>query len=350
MYALVFEGPGSVAFHARHADPTPPAGHAATVEIEGSGLCGSDLHPYLGVEPARPGVIPGHEAVGFVTEIGAEVRGVAVGDRVIVPFTTACGACRPCTSGLSSRCDKAVLFGWGDPARPERPALEGMQAQKVSVPMADSTLVQIPRRLTIPQALLLADNLPTGWYAVRRSEAAPGEPLVVLGAGSVGLCAVAAASYLGVEDITVIDPVEERRAAAARLGAHALAPDDPRIGGIEPAGSVIDTAGTRHAQQLAAGLCRPGATLSSIAVQTSAAFGFSPVEAYDRNLTIRTGRAPVRSLLDELIPLVASGAMATPERVVFTDKGLPLSAGPGTYRRFADRSGGIIKAWFDPLS
>jgi threonine dehydrogenase-like Zn-dependent dehydrogenase len=346
MHALVFDGPGSISFDAARPDPVLVAGNDAIVLIEGTGLCGSDLHPFLGAEPARSGIIPGHEAVGSVVATGPRVSDITVGDRVIIPFTAACGECRLCTSGLSSRCVKAVLFGWGDPDRPGVPALDGMQAQKARVPMADSTLVRIPEGFSTAQAVLLADNYPTGWYAVHRAEATPGEALVVLGAGSVGLCAVSVAVHMGIDDVTVIDPMDGRRKAASRLGATVMAPDDPQVGEIEPVGSVIDAAGTRAAQQLAADLCRPGATLSTIAVQTASAFGFGPVQAYDRNLTIRTGRAPVRSLLDEIVPLVTSGDVSTPDRVVFTDEGLPLSEGPATYRRFADRS--IIKAWFDP--
>jgi alcohol dehydrogenase len=348
MRALVFDGPGSISYRADLANPQLLDDRDAIVVLDGAGLCGSDLHPYLGREPARAGVIPGHEAVGSVVATGSGVVHIRPGDRVIIPFTASCGVCRPCMSGLSSRCDQAVLFGWGHPDRTEVAALQGMQAQSVRVPMADSTLVRIPDSVTIPQAILLADNLPTGWHAVRRSDVSRGETLVILGAGSVGLCAIAAAMQQGVERVVSIDPVESRRAAAARLGARSVAPDDPSLDHLDRAGSVIDAAGTAAAQRLALELCRPGATLALIAVQTEQAFGFSPVEAYDRNLTVRAGRAPVRSLLDELMPLVATGDLATPENVVFTHEGIPLEDGPDAYRRFADRSGGMIKAWFDP--
>ncbi len=348
MRALVFDGPGSISYRTDLADPQLEDERDAVVVLDGTGLCGSDLHPYLGREPARAGVIPGHEAVGSVVATGSGVVRVRTGDRVIIPFTASCGDCNPCTSGLSSRCDQAVLFGWGHPDRPEVPALQGMQAQAVRVPMADSTLVRIPDTVSIPQALLLADNLPTGWHAVRRADVSTGETLIVLGGGSVGLCAIVAAMQQGIDRVLAIDPVESRRAAAARLGARAIAPDDPELDRLAPVGSVIDAAGTAAAQRLAVALCRPGATLALIAVQTEQTFGFTPVEAYDRNLTIRAGRAPVRSLLDELMPLVATGDLTTPEQVVFTHEGLPLKDGPDAYRRFADRSNGMIKAWFDP--
>jgi threonine dehydrogenase-like Zn-dependent dehydrogenase len=177
MRALVFDGPGSISYRADLANPQLLDDRDAIVVLDGAGLCGSDLHPYLGREPARAGVIPGHEAVGSVVATGSGVVHIRPGDRVIIPFTASCGVCRPCMSGLSSRCDQAVLFGWGHPDRTEVAALQGMQAQSVRVPMADSTLVRIPDSVTIPQAILLADNLPTGWHAVRRSDVSRGETL-----------------------------------------------------------------------------------------------------------------------------------------------------------------------------
>lgn len=257
----MFEGPGRIAHVGDHPDPVPEGPGDAIVEVAMAGLCGSDLHPYLGAEPARTGVVPGHEAVGCVVGVGAAVTQVAVGDRVIVPFSVSCGTCRPCREGLSSRCEGARLLGWGDPA-PGGVALDGAQARLVRVPLADGSLVAVPDDVADPAALLLCDNLPTG--------------------------------------------------------------------STRPAG-----AGSARAASI-------------IAVQTAPAFGIDPVTAYDRNLTITAGRAPVRSLLDELLPMVADGRLVPPVGEVLTHVGLPLAAGPATYRRFADREDGLVKAAFDP--
>lgn len=346
MRALIFEGPGDVSYSSDRGDPEIVDDRDAIVTIEGAGLCGSDLHPYLGREPARTGVTPGHEGVGRVAKVGSRVGRISVGDRVVIPFTSSCGSCQRCREGLSSRCLRAALFGWGDPADSSIPALDGMQAEMVRVPMADSTLVPIPDSLPIAAAVLASDNLPTGWYAVRRSDLAAGSTLVVIGAGSVGLCAIAAGHHIGAGEIVSIDPVAERRSTAAAMGARALAPDDPALDGLPPTGSIVDAAGTGSSQRLAARLACPGATISMIAVQTEPQLAIPPAQIYDSNLTIRSGRAPVRSILDEVLPILDTSLDPTP--LVFDGGSTPLSAGPETYRRFAERR--IIKTWFDPRS
>ena len=348
MQALVFEGPGSIGYTADLPDPTIDAPDQAIVSIDGAGLCGSDLHPYLGRERARSGVIPGHEGVGVVAEVGASVTRFRPGDRVIVPFTVSCGACDRCTASLTSRCLQSRLFGWGDPDDVNSPALPGLQAEAVTVPLADSTLVGVPESVSNQQAILLSDNLPTAWYAVRRSELATGDRLLILGSGAVGLCSLVIAFHRGASQVVVVDPIEHRRRVAAGLGARTLAPDDPILDELPPVTSVIDSAGTQSSQQLAARLAAPGATISMIAVQTEPRLGIDPATIYDRNLTVRSGRAPVRALLDGILPLVATGSLDVPDDLLFTDEGLPLSEGPAIYRRFAERSAGIVKAWFDP--
>lgn len=340
----MFEGPGRITHVGDHPDPVPEGPGDAIVEVAMAGLCGSDLHPYLGAEPARTGVVPGHEAVGCVVGVGAAVTQVAVGDRVIVPFSVSCGTCRPCREGLSSRCEGARLLGWGDPA-PGGVALDGARARLVRVPLADGSLVAVPDDVADPAALLLCDNLPTGFHAARRGGVGPGSRVAVVGLGAVGLCAVVSCLALGAAAVMAIDPVASRRAAAGRLGAAPGDPDPAAEGVVDVA---IEAAGPAAAQRLAARLVRPGGVVSIIAVQTAPAFGIDPVTAYDRNLTITAGRAPVRSLLDELLPMVADGRLVPPVGEVLTHVGLPLAAGPATYRRFADREDGLVKAAFDP--
>ncbi len=351
MRALVFRGPGSIELDDMP-DPRTQAPTDAVVQLEAAGLCGSDLHPYLGREGARPGVIAGHEGVGTVVAVGDAVSRFEEGDRVIVPFTTSCGSCPQCTTGLSSRCPSGELFGWGDPDDSGRPHLHGMQAERVRVPLADSTLVAIPGSLPLETALLLSDNLPTGWYAaVRADTGRRASRIAILGAGSVGLCAAIAAHHLGAHSITVIEPVTERRRTAAGLpGVQTLAPENDRIEQVEPFLSIIDAAGTRASQALAFELAAPGAVISMISVQTEPTFAFTPIDVYDRNLTIRSGRAPVRSLLDVVLPLAVERILFDPSDRIFTDRAVALSEGTEAYRRFAGRAGGMVKAWFDPRS
>lgn len=165
MRALVYDGPREIVV-AEHPDPVIIDAGDAIVRVESAGLCGSDLHPYSGRERAAPGVVTGHEAVGQVVEVGANVRGFDLGDRVIVPFTTSCGQCAACLAGLSARCELGALFGWGDIHYADR-RLDGCQAELVRVPLASSTLVACPD-VSASHAVLLSDNLPTALVAVER--------------------------------------------------------------------------------------------------------------------------------------------------------------------------------------
>lgn len=353
MRGLVLEGVGRVALHNDLPDPEIRAPTDAVVAVHQAGLCGSDLHPYEGREAIWYGVVPGHEVIGRVAAVGSDVAGSTVGDRVIVPFTTSCGRCGPCRRGLTARCAHGALFGFGPPDGPAASVLHGGQAELIRVPWADGSLVGVPAGLDDRSAVLLTDNLPTAWSAVQRADLAPGAILAVVGLGAVGLCAVAVAQWCGAGAVLGVDPVAARRQRASRLGAVVAAPEAARaqlraMSGSEPgAPGVIEAAGTTAAQRLAFSLVRPGGTLSVIAVQTGAHFGFTPVEAYDANVAVRFGRASVRSTLDRLLPATAD-KVETLADIVITDPEVPLAHGAGLYDRFARRDGGIVKAVFVP--
>ncbi|MBW3659007.1 MAG: alcohol dehydrogenase catalytic domain-containing protein [Actinobacteria bacterium] len=348
MRGLVLAGIEDVRYRTGLPDAVVVQPTDAVVRVTAAGLCGSDLHPYLGREPVRWGVVPGHEVVGEVVAVGTEVTTVEVGDRVLSPFTTSCGHCGPCRRGLSARCVSGRLLGWGAPDAPLEDALHGGQAELVRVPLADGTLVVVPDGVDDATAVLLCDNLPTGWYAVERAGVAAGTTVAVVGLGAVGLCAVSAAFALGAATVHAFDPVAARRERAAALGATAADPSEAAATDGLRVDAVVEAAGPAPAQRFAAGLAAPGGTLSVIAVQTDEAFAVPPVLAYDRNLTIRTGRAPVRSLLDRLLPRVLAGELVAPTRVVVTDPAVPLEDGPATYARFAAREGGLVKAILRP--
>jgi threonine dehydrogenase-like Zn-dependent dehydrogenase len=343
MHGLTFEGPGSITYHSHLPDPTIEEPTDVIIRVDRTGLCGSDLHPYEGRERARPGVVPGHEAIGTVTGVGANVAGFSVGDRVIVPFTTSCGACKPCLIGLSARCENGDLFGWGDPDDLPAPAVHGGQASMLRVPLAEGTLVPIPDRVSDAQAVLLTDNLPTGWYAAERSDPIVGEAAFVVGLGSVGLSAVAALRALGADPVFAFDPVEDRLVRAEMLGASPLTSGAGLGTGVV---SVVEAAGTSAAQEYAFESVRPGGTLSVIAVQTSPDFPFTPVNAYDANITVRFGRAPVRSVLNRILPMIDSEALQIPDESIVTHPDEALEDGPNLYRAFAGREPGMVKALF----
>lgn len=344
MRGLTLDGVGLIAFHRELLEPVIETSTDAIVAVRRAGLCGSDLHPYEGREDVRFGVIPGHEVVGDVLQVGDDVDGFAPGDRVLVPFSTSCGRCVPCRSGLSSRCERGELFGYGDPG--EAGVLQGGQAERVRVPLAGSTLMAIPPTISDEEAVLLSDNFPTGWFAALQADLGVGEPAAVIGLGSVGLSAVVAAQALGADPVVAVDPVDDRRRRAGWLGATAMTESEAtRAGGF---GAVIEAAGTPPAQRLAFDLLLPGGTLSVISVQTANRFPFDPVEAYDRNVTVRVGRSPVRSLLDRLLTLATNGEVSIPADVVVTHPDVPLEHGPAVYQRFAAREEGMVKVVFVP--
>lgn len=343
---LVLEATGRIAFREDIAEPDLLDPRDAVVAVTAAGLCGSDLHPYEGREAVRFGVVQGHEIVGEVLSVGSAVTAFKRGDRVLASFTTSCGLCDFCRRGLSARCVSGELFGYGPPDG-ARPPLQGGQAERVRVPLADSTLVAVPPAVTDAEAVLLTDNLPTAWYAAQRADITPGASVAVVGLGSVGLLALAAARSAGAGSVVAVDPVEDRRRRAAALGATTVDPEAAaKMEGQFDA--VVEAAGTAPAQRLAFSLLRPGGVLSLISVQTAEHFAFTPVHAYDANATIRAGRAPVRSVLEDLLPRIAAGELRIPVETVVTHPAVPLEEGPGTYRRFAAREAGLVKAYFDP--
>ncbi len=335
MRALVFEGPGLIAVRDRP-EPEIVGDDDAVVRVSAAGLCGSDLHPYLGREPMARGTIPGHEAVGVVEATGPAVEAVSVGQRVIVPFTTSCGRCDPCRRGLSARCDLGALFGWRN-AADESQGLDGCQAEVVRVPLADTTLVPAPD-IDDRAALLLADNLPTAFAAIERARAV--DSLTVVGLGAVGLSVVAVARRMGVRRIVAIDPVAERTAVAMALGAEIGA-----AGATERTPAVVEASGSQSARRTAIDCVAPGGVVSIISVQTASDFAFTPIEAYDINLTVAWGRAPVRSILANHLDFLADVAADVAD-LILPGPDLPLSDGPAVYAAFAERR--IVKGAFDP--
>jgi alcohol dehydrogenase len=348
--ALVFDGPRRIRYDPGRADPQLRAPTDAIVEIEVAGLCGSDLHPYLGREAAAGGVVPGHEVVGRVSSVGSGVAARRVGERVVVPFSTACGGCARCEVGLTARCERGALFGYGPPDDPAA-ALDGGQAQQLRVPWADATLRVVPAWMDAPTALLCSDNLPTAWEAVARAEPRPDQPLAVVGLGAVGLCAVAVARSQTAGPVVAVDPVADRRDRALALGADlALAPDEalaePLLAGGVPA--VVEASGSTAGQRLAITVTAPGGTCSVIAVQTDERFAFSPAEAYDRNLTLRFGRASVLATWPLVTAALADGHLRSPAEICVTHRDVALRDGPEAYARFAAREPGMVKVAFRP--
>jgi threonine dehydrogenase-like Zn-dependent dehydrogenase len=342
----VLTGPENIQYRSDLPDPRIEVETDAIVAVRLAGICGSDLHPYHGREPVSWGVIPGHEAAGEVVNVGARVRRFAPPDRVFLPFTTSCDACVPCLQGLSSRCERGRLFGWGPPgATPDR-LLHGTQAELVRVPLADTTLLTLPDDLGFEDGVLLGDNFTTGYYCAKRGGNIEGQLVAIVGCGAVGRSALVSARHMGASRIIAVDPVPARRESALRLGADvAAAPGDALVSivglvghDVRGASVVLEAVGSLAARQLAISLAAPGATVSSVGVATED-FGFTPADVYDRNLTLRSGRCPVRSLMPELMDALRGGQLRMPTSELVSATPVLLQDGPAAYRAFAARSG-----------
>ena len=344
MRALTFHGVRDIR-HEDVADPVLLHEGDAIVRVERAGLCGSDLHVYHGRESGLDGgTVMGHELVGRIVDAGASVRRHRIGNRVVAPFSTCCGSCFFCQRGLSARCPQGDLLGWVQ----DGAGLHGAQAELVRVPHADVTLVAVGEALPPELALLLADVVPTGWHVARLGEVSTSEVVVVLGCGPVGLAATVAAREQGAQRIFAVDTVPERLALAARFGAEPVAPDRIAVAVREGtagrgADAVLEVVGTAEASRLAFDLVRPGGVVAIAGVHHERTFAFSPVEAYDRNLTLRIGRCPARSYMEELLPLLHRrsdlSSIVTHRR--------PLAEGPAAYDLFDRKADGCIKVAFE---
>lgn len=342
MFAVCFVAPGVVAW-SECADPQIEAPTDALVEVELAGLCGSDLHPFFGREVGLDaGTAMGHEFVGRVVAVGAAVRSVHVSDRVCAPFSTSCGTCAACASGLTSRCAHGQLFGW----RSGGVGLHGGQAQLVRVPLADGTLMRVPDGISSEAALLLGDNFSTAWFCAELADIVADEVTVVIGCGSVGLLGIRAARHLGAGTIVAVDPEPARRARAEAAGAIAVppGPDLQRIvasrGGTRGAASVMELVGLPAAQRLAWEVLRPGGTMAVIGCHCTA-FAFTPSEAYDKNLTYRTGRCPARHYMPRLVEHLERDALGITD--VITHR-FPSHDAVHAYDVFAHHRDGCVKA------
>ncbi len=345
MRALVFRAPLDVR-HETAPDPVVEDDRDVVLEVTATAVCGSDLHVYRGKETGLdPGTVLGHEYVGIVREAGSGVATLRPGDRVVGPFTTSCGDCFFCRRGLTCRCPAGQLFGWREAGL----GLHGAQAERLRVPLADSTLLPAPD-LPDELLLLLGDVLPTGLFATRLAGVETGTSTVVLGAGPVGLAALAAARDAGADPLFAVDPVEPRRRLAERFGAVALRPDevaDAVMAATDGRGAdaVLEVVGSPAATRAAVDLVRAGGTVAAVGVHTEPTFAFSPAEAYDHNLTYRAGRCPARALLEDAIGLARR---AREDLAPMVSHRWPLWRGSEAYRLFDESPGECSKVILEP--
>src|SRR3954469_8303313 len=212
MKAVVFQAPGRVSVEDRP-EPVIEAPGDAIVRVTMTAVCGSDLLPYTGRRPRQAGAGMGHEVCGVVTAVGEGATRVKAGDRVVSPFSIACGGCFYCKQGLLSACETRQLYGLD---------LPGAQAEYVRVPNADASLEAIPDGVPDEQAVLLADLLSGVYAGLQTAGIKAGSSVAVVGCGPTGLTAVLLAKTMGAGRIFALDHHAYRLEAASKLGATAV--------------------------------------------------------------------------------------------------------------------------------
>ncbi|QQS29831.1 MAG: alcohol dehydrogenase catalytic domain-containing protein [Sphingobacteriales bacterium] len=346
MNALVFKGIQQIDYTTSAPEPKILEDTDVIVQVKVAAVCGSDLHVYHGRETGLDiGTVMGHEFVGQVVDTGKQVRRLSAGDWVVSPFTTNCGHCYYCQIGLTCRCTQGQLYGWVQNGE----GLHGGQAAFVRVPLAESTLLAFDSSQIPPEAALLAGDVrATGYYCAVQANIQPDGVYAVIGCGPVGLMAVLAAKELGANTVYALDTVPERLNIAQSFNAipvhtglqHAdeLIKEATKGRGAD---AVMEAVGSPGAMRLAYQLLRPGGIISSVGVHTTERFSFSPIEAYDKNVTFKIGRAPARYFMPQLL------AAQTPSAYRATDiitHRFSLNQGAEAYRIFDTKADGCIKA------
>lgn len=290
MEAVVYRGPGKPAIETVP-DPKLIDDTDAIVRIDTTTICGTDLHILKGDVPTvTEGRVLGHEAVGTVEEVGASVRTVAPGDRVLMSCITSCGRCGYCRQGAYSQC-----LGGGGWILGHR--IDGVQATYARVPFADTSTYPVPEQASDELVLFLSDILPTGYeVGVRNGGVRPGDTVAVVGAGPIGLAAMLTARLLTPGRLVAIDPAAARREAALRFGADEAidnSSDDPlaRIQALTDglgADVAIEAVGVPDTFELCTQLIRPGGRVANVGVHGKPAT-LHLEQLWIRNVTITTG-------------------------------------------------------------
>jgi threonine dehydrogenase-like Zn-dependent dehydrogenase len=317
-------------------DPTLVEPTDAVVRVGRACICGSDLWPYGAMEPSESGQSMGHEAIGVVEDIGADVHKIKPGDVVVMPFAFSDGTCAFCCEGLHTACVHAGFFG--------NNGMNGAQAEALRVPFADGTLFKLPvgeDDALMPSLLTLSDVLGTGHHAAVVAKVEPGKSVAVVGDGAVGLCAVVAAKRLGAERIIILGRHEDRIALARKFGATDVVSERGEaavervleLTGGTGTHSVLECVGLQQSTETAIGLARPGGAIGRVGVPQDESIPASG-PAFFKNVTIGGGPAPVRAYIEELLPDILEGRIE-PGKVF--DRTADLDGVPDGYRAMAQR-------------
>ena len=334
MRAVIYQSPGVVSV-TDVPKPTIALSTDAIVKVTLAGICGTDLHVVRGDFPGMtPGSVVGHEFVGEVVEVGPSVRRIRLGDSVMSSDFSACGQCRWCDGGDHWHCGERAFFGTGTAFGP---ALSGAQAEYVRVPHADSTLGLIPPNCSREAALLMGDNLATGWVAVERAATVPGDCVVVIGGGAVGQLTALSAQAAAAGVVVVVEPNPQRRAFAQAHGSLAVHPDEAealvkRVTDDVGADVVLEAVGGNGPLDLAMKLARPRARVVSVGAHAAETWAFPVARAFRDELTVSFAIGDAIRLRRRLLRLVAGGAF---DPTVVIDARGSLEDAPELYRQLA---------------
>ena len=313
-------------------DPTD-----AIVRVVRSCICGSDVWPYGSRAATAEGGRIGHEFLGVVEDVGADVAGIRRGDLVVAPFVWADNTCGFCREGLQTSCRHGGLWA--------RDGIDGGQGEAVRVPQAKGTLVKLPvgpDSALLPALLSLSDVFPTGHHCAVTAGVNPRTTVTVIGDGAVGLSAVLAAKRLGAERIILMGRHKDRTDLGREFGATDVVAERGEEGvarvreltGGDGTHTVLECVGLKPAIETAFGVVRDGGTVSRVGApqypDVPADFG-----VFSRNITLTGGVAPARAYIEQLLPDVLEGRVQ-PGKVF--DRTVTLDEVPDGYRAMADRS------------
>ncbi|MFD7643396.1 alcohol dehydrogenase catalytic domain-containing protein [Kitasatospora sp. NPDC059795] len=341
MKALTYHGPGRRTW-GDVPDPVVRDPEDAVVRVDAVTICGTDLHILKGDVPeVAEGRILGHEAVGTVVEAGSAVRTVAAGDRVLVSCVSACGRCAYCRAGVYGQCLGGGGWILGH-------LVDGTQAELVRTPFADNSLHRLPDAVSDETALMFADILPTAYeVGIRNGRVGPGDTVVIVGAGPVGLAAVAAARLYTPRRIVVVDLAESRLAAARAAGAdetvRAGEDAEEAVRALSPDGLGVDVAieavGIPDTFELCTRLVRAGGRVANVGVHGRPAV-LHLEDLWIRNVTVTTGLVDTSST-PLLLGLLEAGKLSVDGLVTHR---FGLDEMPEAYDVFADSAGsGALK-------
>lgn len=312
----------------------------AIVRVTLGSICSSDLHIKHGSVPrAVPGITVGHEMVGIVELLGAEVKGVNVGDRVTVNVETFCGKCFYCKHGYVNNCT-SPHGGWALGCR-----IDGGQTEYVRVPLAEQGLNRIPDSVSDEQALFVGDVLATGFWATRISEITEEDTVLIIGAGPTGICTLLCVMLKQPKRIIVCEQSEERRNFVKQHYPNVLltTPDECEDfvknnsdhGGAD---RVLEVAGGKDTFQLAWRTARPNAIVTVVALYNEAQTLPLP-DMYGKNLTFKTGGVDGCDC-EEVLQLIEKGKIDTTPLITHR---FPLSRIAEAYSLFENKEDGVIK-------